>query len=216
MWSANKCTPSLEGGGSFICTEHGVRKNLGGVPVYPWRGRRCDILTRGWRFPRFEKWYYLERGRYLLLLHWQPFHGIRLASESLVSQWPETLRSVSLEDYKVALKKRDPMAGPRGAAQGPKPTSTILGKLPALREFLSATTYEDGTNRTVGNLRIGSQGRLWEMTLQDPDALARLTVREEDCDKCLLLLEQLLGVPEAPWETDRYLAEKAAKGNKKK
>jgi hypothetical protein len=68
----------------------------------------------------------------------------------------------------------------------------------------------------VGNLRLASQGRLWELTLQDPDALARLTLRDESLDRVLLLAEQMLGVEEAPWETDRWLAERAASKPKKK
>lgn len=193
-----------------------MRENLSGVPVYRWVGTRSACLTRGWRLPRFEKWYYLARGRYLILLHWQPFHGVRIAAEYLRSQWPEASVRTTLEEYQMAIKKRDPMSGPRGAPQGPKGTSMILAKLPLLREFLSATQYDDGSTRTVGNMRVGSQGRLWEITLQDIDALARITVREEDLDKALLLAEQLLGMSEAPWETDRYLAERAASPRKKK
>jgi hypothetical protein len=92
----------------------------------------------------------------------------------------------------------------------------LLAKLPLLREFLSAGQYEDGSPRTPGNMRIGSQGVLWEITLQDPDALARLTFRGQELDKTLLMAETYLGAEDAPWETDRYLAEKAAATPKKK
>lgn len=193
-----------------------MRLQVAGIPVYRWVGTVRAALTRGWFLPRREKWYYVDRGAYRLLLHWQPHHGIRLAAEYLRDAYPTPLRRTLLEDYMMALKKRDPMAGPRSAPQGPAMASVLLGKLSCVREFLAATTYEDGSARTVGNLRIASQGRLWELTLQDPDALARLTVRDESLDKALLALETLLGVEEAPWETDRWLAERAAKNGKKK
>lgn len=184
--------------------------------MYVWSGTRRTVLTRGWWLPRREKWYLVWRHPYLLTLHWRPYHGIRLAAESLRDKWPEQLYSNCLEKYEMAIKKRDPLAGPRGGLQGPAGASVILAKLPAVREFLSSTEYEDKSPRTVGNIRIGSQGRLWEVTVQDPDALARMTVRDESLDKALLLVEQLLGVDEAPWETDRYLAEKAQGKHKKK
>lgn len=209
-------TPSLGSGGSRRRTEDDMRRRVEGVPVYRWVGTRHAALTRGWYLPRREWWFIIERLPYRLLLHWRPYHGIRLAAEGLASRWRERHTVQTQEEYAVALKKRDPMAGPRGAAPGPSPTSTLLGKLPAIREFLSATAYEDGSPRTVGNLRVASQGRLWEVTLQDPDALARLTVRDESLDRCLTLLEQLVGVEEAPWETDRWLAERAQKNGRKK
>lgn len=193
-----------------------MRDSVSGIPLYRWCGSVRAVLTRGWKLPGCEKWFLVDRGRYRLLMHWLPHHGVRLAAEYLRDAYPTPLRSFDLEEYKMAIKKRDPMAGPRGAAQGPSAVSVILAKLPALREFLSCTTYEGGSMRTVGNMRVASQGRLWEITLQDPDALARLTVRDESLDKALMLLEQLLGVEEAPWETDRWLVERSTKNQKKK
>jgi hypothetical protein len=94
--------------------------------------------------------------------------------------------------------------------------SVILAKLPGLREFLSFTSYDDGSVRQPGTLRLTSHYGAWEVTVQDPDAAARLTVRDGSLDKALLLIEQLLGAEEAPWETDRYLAERQAKKPVKK
>lgn len=116
----------------------------------------------------------------------------------------------------MPVKRRAPLAQV-GALAPPAPAaSMILARLPALREFLSATSYDDGSPRSPGTFRLSSRFAAWEVTIQDPDAAARLTARDVSLDKALLLVEQLLGVEDAPWETDRYLAEALSKKSKKK
>lgn len=80
----------------------------------------------------------------------------------------------------------------------------MLPKLPLLREWLTATSYEDSGIRLPGALRLTTRDALWHLTLTDPDACARLLVSDPSLDRSLLLLEQLLGVPEAPWQLDPY------------
>lgn len=95
-------------------------------------------------------------------------------------------------------------------------TSVLLAKLPAIREFMSATQYDDGSPREPGYMTIRTWGTQWQVTVYDPDSGARMPVRAPELDKALLLVEQLLGVEEAPWEIDRYLSEQLAKKSKKK
>lgn len=187
-----------------------------GYRVFRWTGRATFRVRSHQRFGSKERWYYVERGRFTLLLHWQPWKGIRIAAERLTAEWREVGSYLTKEEYEVAIKKRPTAEGIILQMPGPVPTSTMFGKLSLLREFMSATTYEDGTRRTPGKLFWGSQGRLWELTLKDADALAQLIVREESLDKAFLLLETLLGVEEAPWETDQWAAKKAAEKGKKK
>jgi len=94
-------------------------------------------------------------------------------------------------------------------------TSVILAKLPLIREWLSATAYDDGSVRQTGALRITSRDALWHLTLTDPDARARLMVSDTSLDKALLLLETLLGADQAPWQADPY-AKSPAPGKAKK
>lgn len=97
-----------------------------------------------------------------------------------------------------------------------KVTSVLLAKLPALREWMVSTLYDDGSARVPGKLNIEVYGSMWCVTLRDPNNGLRLPIRGEDLDKCLLLVEQCLGVEEAPWERDQYLTDQLAKKSKKK
>jgi len=94
-------------------------------------------------------------------------------------------------------------------------SSTLWPKLPALREFITATTYDDGSARTPGYVTVRNRVTTFEVTVYDPDGAARLSARAPTLDGALSLVEQLLGVEEAPWEPDRYLQEQSAKLNKK-
>lgn len=173
------------------------------------RKRPCQWL------PSREKWFYFERPPHLLLLHWKPWGGIWLVAERRgdVSAEPHTLSP--RPETTMAIKKRQP--APQSGQQQPaaKATSVLLAKLPALREWLTATAYEDGSARTPGRLSLEVYGTTWSLLLRDPDAAARLPIRGEDLDKVLLLAEQLLGVEEAPWERDNYLAEQLGKKKRK-
>lgn len=114
------------------------------------------------------------------------------------------------------MKRRTPV-GPGGFVLPAAPSvSTLLAKLPAVREFCSATEYDDHSAREPGYMTLRTVGTQWQVTLYDPDSGTRLPVRAPDLDKALLLAEQLLGVEDAPWEPDRYLTEMLAKKNKKK
>jgi hypothetical protein len=94
-------------------------------------------------------------------------------------------------------------------------TSVILGKLPAIREYLTATAYEDGTARQPGYFTLRNRALTFEGTLYDPDSGTRLVVRANTLDEMLAGLEKLLGVEEAPWEIDPYLTEQLARRRKR-
>lgn len=111
----------------------------------------------------------------------------------------------------------------RAAPQGGLPvvpalpaTSVMLGKLPLIREFLSATAYDDGTMRTPGYYTFRNRGHSYELTLSDPDSGMRLVARGPDIDKTFSLAETLLGTEDAQWEIDRYLTEQLEKKRPKK
>ncbi len=114
------------------------------------------------------------------------------------------------------MKRRNAPLGGGAIVPALPMASTILAKLPAVREFLTATEYEDHSPRQPGYVTLRNRTTTFEVTLYDPDAGARLAVRGPDLDKTLLLVEQLLGVEEAPWELDGYLQEQLARRAKKK
>jgi hypothetical protein len=113
--------------------------------------------------------------------------------------------------------KRRQAATPGGTIVPPLPSSSVhWPKLPALREFITATKYDDGSPRTPGYLTVRNRVTTFEITVYDPDGCCRLSARASTLDEALALTEKLLGVEEAPWEPDRYLQEQASRGAKKK
>ena len=176
-----------------------------------WKRKSAYMLL-----PRREKWFYYRRGSHLLLLHWKPFAGIWLHAERVGDDSAEPHTITLRSDYPMAVKKRQPKDLTGTGLPSASPTSVLLAKLPALREWLTATTYEDGTARNPGKLSVETYGVTWSILLRDPDAGLRLNVRAPELDKALLLVEQLLGVEEAPWERDEWLTAQLAKKGKKK
>lgn len=78
-------------------------------------------------------------------------------------------------------------------------------ELPRWREFLLAQTYSDGvTERQAGLVIFRADGDGWQFTLKDPTSCTMLKVSARTWDEALLVVEGLLGDPDAPWETDPY------------
>lgn len=179
--------------------------------------RRAKHTFQRWRneASKHQKRLYLVVARHFLELWWCPWDGgYAVVSEGVLADFPK--RTHTYPRVKKLSMKRKEALGLKGVAMpGPAPVSTLLAKLPAIREYCSLTEYEDKTIRAVSALRITSRGTSWHVTLTDPDACARLCTSDASLDKALLLMEQLLGVPEAPWEPDQFEIEKKEKRRKK-
>jgi hypothetical protein len=115
----------------------------------------------------------------------------------------------------MAVKRRGQLSGEDVRVPEAKVTSVLLAKLPAVREWMVSTVYDDGSARVPGKLGLEVYGQTWVVTLRDPNNGLRLQVRGDDLDRALLTVEQLLGVDEAPWEQDAYLTSQLAKKKKK-
>lgn len=193
-----------------------MSSRVNGYRVLVWGRTRPGVpRPRTW-VPRRETWYHLVRAGHWLLLSWQPYRGMWLVADRVGSADGPTVLYSPVPEWGMTLKRR-PGPGAAGAVQpAAQAASTIMGKLPAMREFLTATVYDDGSARAPGRLRIETQGTIWAVTVQDPDACARLTCRAPTLDGALLLVEQCLGVEDSPWELDRYLAQAQTTSKKKK
>lgn len=95
-------------------------------------------------------------------------------------------------------------------------TTAILKKCPLLMEFLTATAYEDGTPRQPGYYTVRNRVIEFEITLYDPDAGMRVSVRSREHDKMFWGAEAILGAEDVAWEVDRYLTERLPKKKEKK
>jgi len=192
------------------------RRLLRGVPVYHYCGPGLASCRRWWALPRGEKWWCVQVGKWLYTWRAVPITGLWLVAVDLVDG--QTLTRIWESSYELAdmgIKRRAV-----ALKQQPLPElsreSTILKKCPALMEFLTATQFDDGSCREPGYYSMRNRGASFELTIYDPNAGLRLPVNAATHDACFAMVEQHLGVDEAPWQVDRYLAEQCAKKSKKK
>lgn len=110
----------------------------------------------------------------------------------------------------MALKRRDVSSGAGYICPALTADSKLLGKLPALMEFLTATAYEDGTARVPGYLWVSNRTVAFEVTLFDPDGCAKMPALGKNLDDAFALLETHLRSDNPPWQQDGFLVKKAA------
>lgn len=181
-----------------------------------WRPGWCRKRVRH-RVPKWRATFFkIVTPRDWELLSWLPRAGWWLLSAGLKGQPDGRPYYECPRPEEDAMKRRLKTEGAQFIMPAAPSASVLLGKLPAIREFISATEYDDKTPREPGYLTIRTVGTQWQVTLYDPDSGSRLPVRAAELDKALLLAEQMIGVEEAPWEPDRYLTELLAKRSRKK
>jgi hypothetical protein len=182
-----------------------------------WKPLRTRRINRGNLVPRFRTTSLLVKvSRNWYRYVWRPRVGWWCVSWGSLGCPIETPKGTQPYPIGDAMKRRStPAVGHTVQAALPA-ASTILAKLPAIRAFVTDTQYDDGTPRTPGYLTIRNRGIAFEITLYDPDSGTRLPLRAPDLDKLLLLIEQLVGVEDAPWELDPYLTEQLERRAKKK
>jgi hypothetical protein len=92
----------------------------------------------------------------------------------------------------------------------------FLSNYPSLWSFFSQETYEDGSRRELGSLRVLHDPKGgWSFMLKEPTAAACLFHTARSFDEGLQELEALLATGTADWKADKYAAKKPlAKGQK--
>lgn len=195
--------------GSTVMSQH-----LNGYRVLVWQMLVRPYKVSQW-LPCRGSYYYLTRGAHSLFLAWLPWQGgYRLLADRCVADHRRENYIARQRIGRLTVKRREAL-GLSGVAPAPAAsTSVIWSKLPAVREWLCCTEYDDKSIRVPGALRVTTRDGVWALTLTDPDACARLLVSDPSLDKALLLMEQLLGVPEAPWQADPYASQNMKKKKK--
>lgn len=178
---------------------------------------RCGMRRRSNRLPRSrEKWFYSSRPGNWTLWHWRARIGyvIRAAGTG-PTPGDDALYEWGLEDEPMGFARRV-VAGERLPSPQLSQESKVLGKLSQLVAFVSDVSYEDKTPRSPGYYTLRNRVFTYELTLYDPDAGLRVAVRDVTIDGCFAAANELLRLPEAPWEVDNYLQQQLAKIPKKK
>lgn len=187
-----------------------------GETVLTWR-RSLGMRPRSQYLPRHgEKRIIIARGATWYLLHWVHRAAYRVTQWGPVGLPAEAVVTVDCHSTEVLrMKRRTPAEA--GLPALPLPSeSKLFAKLPLIREFLSATAYDDGSPRQPGYLTVRNRGGSYEITAYDPDAGLRAAVRAMTIDDTWAALELLLGAAEAPWETDHYLMDQLLKKKKRR
>lgn len=199
-----------------LAAESHVVLNAHGYPILAYTGASGGVKKpRRW-LPKREAWYCVEWKDKWYYLHWKPRQGLWWRSVMPKGDY-DVAKMKSFPRPEVrSMKRRSVAADGLPVVPAIGMASTILAKLPHLREFLTATAYDDGTARRPGYLWLSNKGSVLEVVLFDPDACARMPVTAVTFDDVLLAAEKLLGVEEAPWQQDSYLAERMAKKRTRK
>lgn len=183
------------------------------IPIRP--GKWCGVRRRR-TIPRGSSWHYFSLRGYWLVCHYRPYLGMELRHISepkfngaIFQKWNETERP-------MAMRKREALGLGGVVMPGANPVSIILGKLPSLREFVCSTKWDDDTQRVPGTMKLSTNGTVWEILLQCPSTASRIMLRGAKLDEVLMLAEQYVSAADAPWEVDRYLAEKMAEKKPRK
>jgi hypothetical protein len=196
---------------------HGVIRDVWGHRVLWWRPRQCPYRVRQWLPQKREERYRVMKNGIWFVLHWRPYHGLWAGSGGHGDRHDAAPVWVYPRVQESTVKRRSAPTGGVVITPPIPSTSVQMPKVPMIREWLHSTAYEDGSPRQPGYMTIRNKVTVMEVTMYDPDAGARLPVRAATLDQALVLLEQLLGVEEAPWEPDRYLMEQlVARGKRKK
>jgi hypothetical protein len=87
---------------------------------------------------------------------------------------------------------------------------------PALLEYLTATTDENGRPRQTATITLCAENGLWKAALNDREQLASLWVSGESVEAVLGLLEAAARLPDGPWRRSKWQAEEWAKKHKKR
>lgn len=146
---------------------------------------------------------------------WHPFKGLLAFGSSSVESPDAERYYCDHREVAMGLKRRDVGTGAGYIVPPLTADSKLLGKLPALMEFLTATAYEDGTPRVPGYLWVTNRTAAFEVTIFDPDSCAKLPCLGKTLDDALVLAETHLRSDAAPWQQDGFLVRKAAEKKKK-
>lgn len=147
---------------------------------------------------------------------WQPNAGLLVYGSGPAGSVAPEVYYLDPNERRSLMKRRS-VVSPDAAIRPALPhESKVFLRLTALCEFLSATVYDDGTARTPGYFWFSNRGTLYELTLFDPDAGARLPLVAKTIDDAFAAADLTLRAEDAPWQPDKYLTEQLEKRRPKK
>jgi len=186
-----------------------------GYPVLT-QNQKLGIRRPNQWLPYREQMYWYRYAHLWLSFRFQPYRGLYpVASYKFVGSdlvtinvFPD-LRSKVLKKFSVGVEQNSPL--PPLSDE-----SVVLKKFPRVCQFLTATSYDDGSPRAPGRVWIDNDGIGFTVTLMEPTAYARVRLRAATIDDTFRVMEAHLNAENAPWEVDQYARERAEQKKSKK
>lgn len=187
-----------------------------GIRLLTWKGRaaikrHAQILPRNRPLTLI-----IRRGAGEYLAYWTPFVGLQVAS------WRQSRAGRNINDWDVTwelirmpIKRRVPPDAPLQFPDLPSVTK-LFQRLPTFVAFITARSYDDGAPRLPGKFWVDASSAGFTLTLIDVDQALRLTIRAGTIDDVFAAAETALGADNAPWEVDKFQAERQAEKKSKK
>lgn len=169
------------------------------------RGRRPLVVYRA----HYREYLYACPGRRWRLT-WGPWDGYWVESWARIVNGQ--VASFGFFDKKeLTMKRPDPRRnmGGSGPVHLAGVESEVLRILPQVVAHLTHIRWDDGQPRQPGTVTLRTRGAMWVAEARDFDSAARLVVTASTVDDVLVLLDQMLGSDDAPWEPDRFLEPKS-------
>lgn len=184
--------------------------------VLTWRARAAIRLRSQYLPQRATVKLVIQRGTRIYRVSWHPREGYTVTAWGVAGPPRSAYHDAGMHPLECPrmMRRTPPAAGLPALPLDSE--SKVLARLPLIREFLSATAYEDQSPRQPGYLTLKNRGGSYEITVYDPDAGLRCAVRAMTLDDVLAATELLLGTADAPWEVDRWLTDQLAKNRKKR
>lgn len=89
--------------------------------------------------------------------------------------------------------------------------SSELAIYASLMEFLSSTSWEDGSHRLTGTLQISTGAGRWQGKIRDLDAKRYCFVTAESLSSLLEALDRVCETGQADWRADEWPGKKESK-----
>ncbi len=168
-----------------------------------------------WVGKREKRWIMILPHAYLLVV-WVPFRGV--CPVALTTSLTNDVEEMEFfpEVRSKAMKKLS--IGGDGTAKVPAlvAESVLFKKMPNFCQFMTHTTYDDGSPRAPGRVWFDQDGVGFTVTLFEPTAYAKMRCRASTIDDAWALVEVALKSDNPPWEVDQYARDRAAGKSKKK
>lgn len=146
-----------------------------------------------------------------LLLQWRPWKGMTLLAAYLARSIPGG-REVGRYSVEEEMMKRRQVADPTAMKKPQADTSTVmLAGVPTLLEHLAHTSYDDGTARKLGEVRIRVEGLVWAVQCTCHDTQCFFSASAPKIDDALSLAALMLACEDCPWEPAHWLIGKKSK-----